>query len=46
MMNDLQKDDAIQPTLTFTAAAIQKDNTGTAADAYAKLPDSFKGSTT
>lgn len=34
------------PKLTFTAAAIQKDNTGTAAEAYAKLPDAFKGSTT
>lgn len=46
MMNGLKVQGATQPTLTFTAAAIQKDNTGTAAEAYAKLPDAFKGSTT
>lgn len=34
------------PKLTYTAAAIQKDNTGTAAEAYEKLPDAFKGPTT
>lgn len=37
---------AITPKLTYTAAAIQKDNTGTAAEAYEKLPDAFKGPTT
>lgn len=37
---------ASTPKLTYTAAAIQKDNTGTAAEAYEKLPDAFKGSTT
>lgn len=42
----MQQAKASAPTLTFTAAAIQKDNTGTVAEAYAKLPDAFKGSTT
>lgn len=37
---------ASTPKLTYTAAAIQKDNTGTVTEAYAKLPDAFKGSTT
>ena len=37
---------ASTPKLTYTAAAIQKDNTGTAAEAYEKLPDAFKGPTT
>lgn len=37
MMNDLQKEDATQPTLTFTAYAVQKDNIATAADAWAKV---------
>lgn len=36
MMNDLQKDGATQPTLTFTAYACQKDNVGTAAEAWEK----------
>ncbi len=35
--------DANKPTLTFTAAAVQKDNINSAADAYAKLPSSFTG---
>lgn len=38
MMNDLQKDDATQPTLTFTAYAVQKDNIADAATAWRKLP--------
>ena len=38
MMNDLQKDDATQPTLTFTAYAVQKDNIADAAAAWSKLP--------
>lgn len=38
MMNDLQKDDATQPTLTFTAYAVQKDNIADAATAWSKLP--------
>ena len=37
MMEDLAKDGAVQPTLTFTAYACQKDNVSTAADAWAKL---------
>ena len=40
MMNDLQKDDATQPTLTFTAYAVQKDNIDTAAIAWEKLTPS------
>lgn len=36
MMNGLQVQDATQPTLTFTAYAVQKDNVATAADAWAK----------
>lgn len=36
MMNELQNDGATQPTLTFTAYAVQKDNVATAADAWAK----------
>ena len=37
MMEDLAKDGAVQPTLTFTAYACQKDNVSSAADAWAKL---------
>ena len=36
MMNGLQVEGATQPTLTFTAYAVQKDNVATAADAWAK----------
>lgn len=35
-----------QPTLTFTAAAIQSANIATVADAWSKLPTSFTGATT
>lgn len=38
MMNELQKDGATQPTLTFTAYAVQKDNIADAATAWSKLP--------
>lgn len=34
-----------QPTLTFTAAAIQKANTGSVAEAFTKLPPAFTGIT-
>ena len=37
MMDALAEDGAVQPTLTFTAYACQKDNVSTAADAWAKL---------
>lgn len=37
MMNDLQKDGATQPTLTFTAYAVQKDHIDTAAEAWANF---------
>ena len=37
MMNELQNDGATQPTLTFTAYAVQKDNVATAADAWATV---------
>ena len=37
MMEALAKDGAVQPTLTFTAYACQKDNVTSAADAWAKL---------
>lgn len=40
MMNELQKDGATQPTLTFTAYAVQKDNIDTAAIAWEKLTPS------
>lgn len=36
-MAELAADDAVQPTLTFTAYACQKDNVTSAADAWAKL---------
>ena len=45
MMNDLQKDGATQPTLTFTAYAVQKDHVTSAADAWAKV-STPAGSTT
>ena len=45
MMNDLQKDGAPQPTLTFTAYAVQKENVTSAADAWAKV-STPAGSTT
>lgn len=45
MMNDLQKDGATQPTLTFTAYAVQKENVTSAADAWAKV-STPAGSTT
>ena len=35
MMNALETTGATQPTLTFTAYAVQKDNIGTAAEAWA-----------
>lgn len=38
MMNELQKDGSTQPTLTFTAYAVQKDNIADAATAWSKLP--------
>lgn len=38
MMNALEEEGATQPTLTFTAYAVQKDNIATAADAWAKVP--------
>ena len=37
MMEALAEDGAVQPTLTFTAYACQKDNVTSAADAWAKL---------
>ena len=45
MMNDLQKDGATQPTLTFTAYAVQKDHVTSATDAWAKV-STPAGSTT
>ena len=36
-MNGLQAEGAVQPTLSFTAYAVQKDNITTAADAWAKV---------
>ena len=35
-MDNLKITGATQPTLTFTAYAVQKDNVATAADAWAK----------
>ena len=43
-LDDVDEGDAIV-TLTFTAAAVQKDNIESATDAYAKLPASFTGET-
>lgn len=40
MMNELQQENATQPTLTFTAYAVQKDNIDTAAIAWEKLTPS------
>lgn len=40
MMNKLQQENATQPTLTFTAYAVQKDNIDTAAIAWEKLTPS------
>lgn len=37
MMDDLNKDDAVQPTLTFTAYACQSAGVTSAADAWAKI---------
>ena len=37
MMNELDKEGATKPTLTFTAYACQSDNVDTAADAWAKI---------
>lgn len=34
------------PQIIITAAAVQQDNIDTVAEAYAKLPDAFKGSST
>ena len=42
MMDGLKVDGAIQPTLTFTACAVQADGFADASDAYAKAPDAFK----
>ena len=42
MMDGLKVDGAIQPTLTFTACAVQADGFATASAAYAKAPDAFK----
>ena len=42
MMDGLEVDGAIQPTLTFTACAVQADGFATASAAYAKAPDAFK----
>ena len=42
MMDGLEVSDATQPTLTFTACAVQADGFATASDAYAKAPDAFK----
>ena len=37
MMEDLNKEGAVQPTLTFTAYAVQKDNIADAATAWGKI---------
>ena len=42
MMDGLEVSGAIQPTLTFTACAVQADGFAAASDAYAKAPDAFK----
>lgn len=46
LMNDLQAPNAVRPTLTFTAAAIQLNSANntqfTAVEAYDNLPDAFK----
>lgn len=39
MMNALEAEGATQPTLTFTAYAVQKDNIATAADAWAVVSE-------
>ena len=42
MMDGLEVSGAIQPTLTFTACAVQADGFATASAAYAKAPEAFK----
>ena len=42
MMDGLKDSGAIQPTLTFTACAVQADGFADASAAYAKAPDAFK----
>ncbi|MDD5902256.1 MAG: TasA family protein [Oscillospiraceae bacterium] len=42
MMDGLKVDGAIQPTLTFTACAVQADGFATASAAYAEAPVAFK----
>ena len=42
MMDGLKVDGAIQPTLTFTACAVQADGFANASDAYAQAPAAFK----
>lgn len=42
MMDGLEVSGATQPTLTFTACAVQADGFAAASDAYAKAPDAFK----
>lgn len=41
-MEDLKAQDATQPTLTFTAAAVQRANIADVAAAWAALPNDFK----
>ena len=42
MMDGLKVDGAIQPTLTFTACAVQADGFATASAAYVEAPAAFK----
>ena len=42
MMDGLEVSGAIQPTLTFTACAVQADGFADASDAYAQAPAAFK----
>lgn len=42
MMDGLEVSGAIQPTLTFTACAVQADGFANASDAYAQAPAAFK----
>lgn len=46
MMDALKVEGATQPTLTFTAAAVQSANVATVEAAWAKLPTSFTGAVT
>ena len=46
MMDALKVEGATQPTLTFTAAAVQSANVATVEAAWAKLPTSFTGTVT